>query len=61
LRALEDGQYVFLHVFQSLNNGEAEWVTTDFFDTDEDGKIVEHWDNAEPVPPEEEWVNSGKF
>jgi len=27
----------------------------------EDGKIVEHWDNAEPVPPEEEWANSGKF
>jgi predicted SnoaL-like aldol condensation-catalyzing enzyme len=27
----------------------------------EDGIVVEHWDNAEPVPPEEEWVNSGKF
>jgi predicted SnoaL-like aldol condensation-catalyzing enzyme len=27
----------------------------------EDGKIVEHWDNAEPIEPEEEWVNSGKF
>lgn len=44
VRAVEDGQYVFLHVFQSLNNGEAEWVTTDFFDTDEYGKIIEHWD-----------------
>jgi predicted SnoaL-like aldol condensation-catalyzing enzyme len=48
-------------VYQSLNDGEAEWVTTDFFDTDENDKIIEHWDNAEPVPPEEEWVNSGKF
>ena len=44
VRGLEDGQYVFLHAYQSLNNGEAEWVTTDFFDTDDDGKIIEHWD-----------------
>lgn len=44
IRALEDGQYVFLHVYQSLNDGEAKWVTTDFFDTDDDGKIIEHWD-----------------
>lgn len=27
----------------------------------ENGLIVEHWDNAEPVPPEDESVNSGKF
>ena len=27
----------------------------------EDGLIVEHWDAAEPVPPREEWANSGKF
>lgn len=44
VRGIEDGQYVFLHVYQSLNDGEAEWVTSDFFDTDEDGKIIEHWD-----------------
>ncbi len=44
VRGIEDGQYVFLQVYQSLNDGEAEWVTTDFFDTDEDGKIIEHWD-----------------
>ena len=39
IRGLEDGQYVFLHVYQSLNDGEAEWVTTDFFDTDDNGRI----------------------
>ena len=27
----------------------------------ENGKVVEHWDNSGPVPPEEELVNSGKF
>lgn len=27
----------------------------------EDGLIVEHWDNAEAIGPESEWVNSGKF
>lgn len=44
IRALEDGQHVFVHAYQSLNNGEAEWVTMDFFDTDETDKIIEHWD-----------------
>jgi len=27
----------------------------------ENGLMVEHWDNSEPVPPEAEWANSGKF
>ncbi len=35
---------MFLHVYQSLNDGQAKWVTTDFFDTDENDKIIEHWD-----------------
>ena len=44
LRGLVDGRYVFLHAYQNLNDGEAEWVTMDFFDTDEQDKIIEHWD-----------------
>lgn len=44
VRGFEDGRYVFIHAFQSLNDGEAKWVTMDIFDTDEDDKIVEHWD-----------------
>jgi predicted SnoaL-like aldol condensation-catalyzing enzyme len=48
VRAIEDGQYVFLHVYQSLNDGEAEWVTADFFDTDENGKIVEARSRFDP-------------
>ena len=48
IRGWEDGQYVFLQAYQSINNGEAEWVTTDFFDTDENDKIIEHWDIIAP-------------
>lgn len=44
LHALQDGPHVFVHVYQKLNGGEAEWVTMDFFDTDAEGRIVEHWD-----------------
>ena len=44
VRGWEDGRYVFIHAYQSLNDGEAKWVTTDFFDTDENDKIIEHWD-----------------
>jgi predicted SnoaL-like aldol condensation-catalyzing enzyme len=44
VRTIEDERYVFLHAFQSLNGGETKWVTTDIFDFDEAGKIIEHWD-----------------
>ena len=44
VRSIVDGRYVFVHVFQDINNGEAKWVTTDLFDTDDNDKIVEHWD-----------------
>ena len=44
VRSIVDGQYVFVHVFQDINNGEAKWVTADLFDTDENDKIIEHWD-----------------
>ena len=48
IRALQDGAHVFVHVYQNLNHGAAEWVTMDFFDSDADGKIVEHWDVIAP-------------
>lgn len=44
VRGFEDGQYVFLHVLQILNGGQDRWVTADIFDTDDDGKLIEHWD-----------------
>jgi len=48
VRALEDGRHVFVHVYQSLNDGASEWVTTDFFDTDTTDRIIEHWDVIAP-------------
>ncbi|MEL6478038.1 MAG: nuclear transport factor 2 family protein [Pseudomonadota bacterium] len=48
VRALEDGAHVFVHAYQSLNDGADQWVTMDFFDSDADGKIVEHWDVIAP-------------
>lgn len=51
VRALQDGPHVFLQAYQNINDGEAEWITTDFFDSDADGKIVEHWDVIAPVMP----------
>jgi hypothetical protein len=44
VRTIEDGNLVFVHVHQYLNGEEAQWVTTDTFRTDENGRIVEHWD-----------------
>ncbi|MCP4817955.1 MAG: hypothetical protein GY883_02125 [Shimia sp.] len=44
VRALQDGPKVFVQAHQSLNGGAARWVTTDFFDSDEAGLIIEHWD-----------------
>lgn len=44
VRSITDRQYVFVHAFQSLNNGETKWVTMDMFDTDANDKIIEHWD-----------------
>ena len=48
VRGFEDGRFVFVQAYQSLNDGEAEWVTTDLFDTDENDKIIEHWDIIAP-------------
>lgn len=52
VRSIVDGQYVFVHAYQDLNNGEARWVTTDFFDTDQNDKIIEHWDVIAPYVDE---------
>ena len=61
IRILEDGRYFFAYVYQDIDNGSAKWVTTDLSGTDANDKIVEHWDNMEPIPPRIEWVNTGKI
>ena len=48
VRILEDGPWVFCSAYQSLNNGEAKWVTMDMFYTDPEGLILEHWDTIGP-------------
>lgn len=48
IRAIEDGNYVFVHVYQDIDNGTAKWVTTDMFDTDDNDKLIEHWDVIAP-------------
>ena len=47
VRAFEDGPFVFLQVYQNLNDGAAQWVTADIFRADAWGRIVEHWDVIE--------------
>lgn len=47
VRTFEDGPYVFMQVYQNLNDGAAQWVTADIFRSDEEGRIVEHWDVIE--------------
>ena len=44
VRSFVDGEMVFIHCHQNLNHGQAQWVTFDFFDTDENDKMIEHWD-----------------
>ncbi|MEO0326649.1 MAG: nuclear transport factor 2 family protein, partial [Myxococcota bacterium] len=48
VRAFDDGRYVFVHAYQSLNDGAAKWVTMDMFDTDAEGRAIEHWDCIVP-------------
>ena len=50
IRAFEDGQFVFLHVTQILNDGEFRYATADIFDTDGEGKLIEHWDLIQEMP-----------
>ena len=44
VRTVQDSDWVFVHVHQYFNGDQAQWVTTDTFRADENGRIVEHWD-----------------
>lgn len=56
VRAFEDGPLVFLHVLSRFKGG-PQLVTAEFFATDEEDRIVEHWRAEEP---HQAWSWSGR-
>ena len=58
VRVIAENDLVALHTHQ-IWNGDAEYVTMDFFRFDENGKIVEHWDSIQQIP--EKSANSNKM
>lgn len=58
-RVLAEGSFVL-----SVSEGYRDDLHVSYYDLFRlaDGKIVEHWDTVDPVPPRSEWVNdNGKF
>ena len=58
-RVLGEGNFVLV-----VSEGEVEGRPSSFYDLFrlEDGKLAEHWDTVETIPPRSQWKNSnGKF
>jgi len=58
-RLLAEGNFVL-----SVSEGQRDGVHSSFYDLFRlaGGKIVEHWDTIEAIPPRSEWKNdNGKF
>ena len=51
VRCIAEGDLVALHTHQTWP-GNDEYVTMDFFRFDANGKICEHWDAIQQIPPD---------
>jgi len=57
-KVIGQGDHVVAYSKATLNG--QEFAVFDIFRL-ENGLIVEHWDNMEPIPPRDEWANTGKY
>lgn len=56
-RVVAEGDFVVVHVHHLDPTGGEGRATMDWFRLDANGKIVEHWDVAQQVPPDNEVKN----